>query len=272
MNCRASRHYGISFLDFSLTRWRGNANLRKTNTILRTMASVASRSSVKALFKRLPPRRIPKVVLLIESSRSSGRSLLAGIADYTRHHGPWTYYWEPAGLEEAWPHLQGLDADGIILRDVDVVDEVLAMGLPAIVVGHRRREIPGLANVTTDQEHIGQIAAEHLLERGFRHFAFCGFKDAPWSATRRQMFERHVQEAGFKLAKFDALQHQDRSSWKKQLHTMADWLRSLPRPLGLMACNDDNGQHVIEACKFAGLQVPDEIAVLGTDNDELVCE
>jgi LacI family transcriptional regulator len=220
----------------------------------------------------VPPQRIPKVVLLIESSRSSGRNLLAGIADYTRHHGPWAYYWEPGGLAEARPHLRSLDADGIILRDVDVIQEVLALGLPAIVVGHRHREIPGLANVVTDTERIGHMAAEHLLERGLRHFAYSGFKNTPWSELRGEMFARKIETAGFSVATYAAPAHPDRHSWKKELQRMAEWLRSLPRPLGLMACNDDNGQHVIEACKIAGLRVPDEISVLGTDNDELVCE
>ena len=59
---------------------------------------------------------------------------------------------------------------------------------------------------------------------------------------------------------------------KNEDHFIADWLRSLPKPIGLMACNDDRGQHVIEACKLAGLRVPDEVAVIGADNDELVCE
>src|SRR5262249_52192067 len=59
---------------------------------------------------------IPRVVLLIESSRASGRSLLRGIADYARLHGPWAFYWEPGGLEKAWPQLEYLRADGIILR------------------------------------------------------------------------------------------------------------------------------------------------------------
>src|SRR5512147_3218904 len=104
--------------------------------------------------------KVPKVFLLIESSRSSGRSLLRGIADYARHHRPWTFYWEPGGLEKAWPQLKTLGADGIILRDVEKMDDVLAYGVPAVVVGHSRQEIPGLANVITDSDAIGVMAAE----------------------------------------------------------------------------------------------------------------
>src|SRR5208283_3842499 len=118
--------------------------------------------------------KIPKVLLLVESSRGSGRSLLRGIANYVHHHGPWSFYWEPVGLEKFWPKLQTLDLDGIILRDVDKLDEVLALGIPAVVIGHGRKEVSCLVNVVTDSEVIGRMAAEHLLSCGFKQFAFCG--------------------------------------------------------------------------------------------------
>src|SRR5215510_454056 len=85
--------------------------------------------------------RIPRIILLVESSRESGRALLRGIANYAHHHGPWSFYWEPGGLEKAWPALQEMEANGIILRDVKQVDEALASGLPAVVIGHRQSEI-----------------------------------------------------------------------------------------------------------------------------------
>ena len=137
--------------------------------------------------------RVPCVVLLIESSRASGRSLLTGIAAYARHHGPWAFYWEPAGLEQARPRLQNLDAQGIILRDIDAVEEVVALGIPAVVIGHSRQEIPGLVNVVTDSAKIGTLAAEHLLDRGFRHFAYCGYTETPWSQKRGEVFQRGLR-------------------------------------------------------------------------------
>jgi LacI family transcriptional regulator len=212
------------------------------------------------------------VVLLIESSRSSGRGLLRGIADYARHHGPWAFYWEPGGLEKAWPQLKTLDADGIILRDVEKMDDVLAYGLPAVVVGHSKREIPGLANVITDSEAIGVLAAEHLLSRGFRQFAYCGFEDLPWSVLRGESFCHRIAKAGFQTHAYAIPAAAQLPSWRGERYYMADWLKSLPKPLGLMACNDDRGEQVIEACKIAGLNVPDEVAIIGADNDELVCD
>ena len=136
---------------------------------------------------------IPRVLLLVESSRGSGRSLLRGIAHYAHHHGPWSFYWEPGGLEKAWPKLKTLDLDGIILRDVDKLEEVVAFGIPAVVIGHGRAEVSCLLNVVTDSERIGRMAAEHLLACGFKKFAYCGCRasleeNATWSELRRQCF------------------------------------------------------------------------------------
>ncbi|HRY48289.1 MAG TPA: DNA-binding transcriptional regulator [Candidatus Paceibacterota bacterium] len=219
---------------------------------------------------------VPKVVLLLESSRASGRALLCGVASYAHHHGPWSFFWEPAGLEKAWPLLRTLDADGLILRDVENVDEVLASGIPAVVVGHSRTEIPGLVNVVTDSQTIGRMAAEHLLNAGFRVFGYCGMaysdtERTPWSQQRGESFSRRIAEAGFEthFYRFPAAR-EELSGSADRLH-MARWLESLPKPAGIMACNDDRGQQVIEACRLARLNVPDQVAVIGVDNNELIC-
>jgi LacI family transcriptional regulator len=211
------------------------------------------------------------VILLIESSRASGRDLLRGVASYSHHHGPWSFYWEPGGLEKAWPVLRTLDANGVILRDVEKLDEVLAQGIPAVVIGHRQQEVPGLVNVVTDSEAIGRMAAEHLLHCGFRHFAFCGVEERPWSQLRGEFFAARIREAGLETLFYEVPPARQADSWRGERQSMAAWLAGLPKPLGLMAANDERGQQVIEACRIAGLQVPDEIAVIGSDNDEVVC-
>ncbi len=219
--------------------------------------------------------RIRKVVLLIESSRGSGRALLKGIAKYSHDHEPWSFYWEPGGLEKAWPKLKSLDLQGMILRDVGKLEEALAFGIPTVVVGHSRAEVAGLANVVTDSENIGLMGAEHLLACGFRHFAYCGLKDSPlehatWSRLRELGFAKRIERAGFKFCSF-TISGFPTHSMQQERKAIARWLRSLPRPVGLMACNDDCGAQVMEACKLAGLPVPDAVGVIGADNDEVVC-
>jgi LacI family transcriptional regulator len=220
--------------------------------------------------------RIPKVLLLVESSRGSGRSLLRGIAHYAHHHGPWSCYWEPAGLEKARPNLKALDLDGIILRDVEKLEEVLAFGIPAVVIGHGRTEVSGLVNVVTDSAKIGQVAAEHLLACGFKRFAYCGCRhsfqeDVPWSELRSQSFADRIRQAGWSTENFPQPQSSGGSSWLQERGQMAAWLKSLPKPVGLMAANDDRATQVVEACKVAGVMVPSEVGIIGVDDDEVVC-
>ncbi|HEY5296655.1 MAG TPA: DNA-binding transcriptional regulator [Verrucomicrobiae bacterium] len=222
-------------------------------------------------------KKIPTIGLLIESSRASGRALLCGIAKCAHHYGPWSFYWEPGGLEKAWPKLKALDVNGIILRDVDKLEEVLDLGVPAVIIGHSKTEVPNMVNVVTDSSAIGKIGAEHLLNCGFKHFAFCGYGNVSsspleresftWSDLRKESFERRIRKAGFEVNPYTILS----ATWREESRRMAAWLQSLPKPVGLMACNDDCGRQVIEACKLANLSVPDAVGVLGADNDEVVC-
>jgi LacI family transcriptional regulator len=228
----------------------------------------------------MPVKKIPAIGLLIESSRASGRAMLCGVAKCAHHYGPWAVYWEPGGLEKGWPRLKALDVDGIILRDVDKLEEVAALGIPAVVIGHSKTEIPNMVNVVTDSVAVGRIGADHLLKCGFKHFAFCGYSDPEslnlppesfsWSALRQESFTAHLRNSGFKTYGYTTLSP-TAHTWRKEHQRMAAWLRSLPKPVGVMACNDDCGRHVIEAAKLANLAVPDDVGVLGADNDEVVC-
>ena len=160
--------------------------------------------------------------------------------------------------------------DGIILRDVDKIKEVLDLKIPAVVIGHSQTEVPNLVNVVTDSSAIGQIGAEHLLQCGFKHFAYCGYTGVPWSDLRLKFFRQHIRKAGFEVHIY-AGSVPTTNVWHKERHNMAAWLQSMPKPIGLMTCNDDCGQQVIESCKLAHLAVPDSVGVLGADNDEVVC-
>jgi LacI family transcriptional regulator len=116
------------------------------------------------------------------------------------------------------------------------------------------------------------MVAEHLLERGFTNFGFCGFDEAYWSQTRSQRFCETIAQAGHKTYLFKSGNQRRKPSWNQELRAIASWLRSVPKPFAVMACNDTRARHVIEACKEASLKVPEEVAIIGANNDETVCE
>lgn len=220
-------------------------------------------------------RARPKVALIVETSLASGRDILRGIAQYIREHGPWSVYHEPRGLEEDVPRwLARWRGDGIIARVQTrrIAEAVLETGLPVVDVLGLVPEA-GLPLVHVDDRAISELAAEHLLERGFREFGFCGISGAPWAEARRRYFEEAVKQAGCTCSSCilppDARRY---VSWEKQIEQLVGWIADLPRPVGIMVCNDPRGELVMEACRRLDVAVPEQAAIIGVDNDEPICE
>ncbi|WP_165231950.1 AraC family transcriptional regulator [Aquisphaera insulae] len=224
--------------------------------------------------------RIPKVALLIETSRGYGRGLLRGIVRYARLHGPWGFYLTPGDFAQVLPRMQSWGGTGIIARveTAAVARAILESGLPAIALDLAEEEmrpehpLGHLAEVESDSAGAGRLAAEHLLGLGFRNHAYVGTGDRVWSLRRRAAFVDRIREAGFEPHVYEPPRSARDRSWGREQPILSDWLCRLPRPAGLMACDDDRGRQVLEACRAGGLVVPEQIAVVGVDDDELLCE
>ncbi len=216
-----------------------------------------------------------KVILLLATSRAHARGLLYGIGKYSRLHGPWIFDMAPPFYREPGTvsRLKKWGPDGVIAPDAKENKEIIAMGLPTIVYRMAKERIPDLPAIIADDKMVGIMAAEHLLDRGFRKFAYCGIEPRPWSQARSESFSKRILEAGFPTDLFsrkDKLKSRD--SFDRQQNLLSDWLKSLPKPVGVMAGNDVCGRYVMQACRVAGLNVPDEVAVIGVDNDSLICD
>jgi len=221
----------------------------------------------------------PKVALLVETSSSYGRGLLRGIAKYARLHGPWSFYVEPGALEDGKPlPLDDWGVDGIIARihTRKAADEILKADVPTVDLDYVLPDLfPwGIAN---NDENVGELAADHLINCGFKHFAFCGWTQADdstafWEGARERRFRKVIKDAGFDVLNYDWPEKKADRIWAKEQKHLAAWIESLPKPIGLMAANDQRGRHVIEAARIAEVKVPDEVAVIGVDNDEVMCE
>jgi LacI family transcriptional regulator len=224
--------------------------------------------------------RTPKVALLVETSRGYGRALLRGVVRYARLHGPWAFHLRPGDFEQDVPRLREWGGTGIIARieTPEVARAVLRAGVPTIALDLAEAEhaaghpLSRLGEVASDSRGAARLAAEHLLERGFRHFAFVGTPGRVWSDRREAAFVDRLRESGCAVAIYRPPgERRGVAPLREQPH-LARWLAALPRPAGVMACHDDRGREVLEACRVAGLAVPDEVAVIGVDNDELLCE
>ena len=223
---------------------------------------------------------IPRVALLIETSREYGREVLRGVMRYARLHGPWAFHITPGDFLQSVPKIKQWGGTGIISRiETPAIGKaLLATKLPIVAMDLDRAQLKSdsllsrCSELSSDSRHSAELAAEHLLERGFRNYGFVGVADRIWSQRREEAFRAAIQEAGFDPYVYPLPRRKVDRQWDREQTILEDWLRGLPKPLGLMACNDDRGRQVMEACRGAGLQVPEQAAVVGVDNDELLCE
>ncbi|MFP6762480.1 MAG: DNA-binding transcriptional regulator [Planctomycetaceae bacterium] len=217
----------------------------------------------------------PRVAVLVETSTSWGTQLVRGIANYSHEQGPWFFYLEPRGRYERLRLPTDWDGDGIIARVTSqaMVDEITASGIPAVNVSWYDFGADSIARCTVDENRSGRMAAEHFLERGFIHFAYCGALRRPGYVDRfGQSFVDALSGAGHDCEVYRPRRSaHDPRAWLAQLTDLCSWLDGLPKPIGMLAWNDVRGRQVTEACQYADIAVPEEVAVLGAEDDELMC-
>lgn len=213
-------------------------------------------------------------MLIVETSLAYGREVLRGISDYVVEHRPWSMYVdlreliiEPPKWIDQW------EGDGIISRSTtpELAERLQKLKIPTVDLTDIYGDM-GLPHIWTDNRKVGEMAAIHLLERGFRNFGYCSFTGHDWAARRLDGFREALRQADCTVdvleSPWEATQTE---SWEDQQRAITDWLSQLPRPLGVFACNDMRGQHVLDACRRINASVPEEIAVIGVDDDDLIC-
>lgn len=220
-----------------------------------------------------------KVFLSIEQNRGYGRGLISGITHYSKLYGPWNfytgtpfYYRQTKKSQKTFEMVRQWCPDGIIMREDADIDSIIALGIPAIFITYTTVKIPGFISLEGDHKVSGKLAAEHFLGRGFKHFAYCGVPGKYWSVFRGESFQKRVVQAGHDVHFFPFLKSESKINLVNDQEKLKKWLLELPKPVGLMTCTDDRAQNVIEACKACNLHVPEDVAVVGVDNDELLCD
>jgi LacI family transcriptional regulator len=215
------------------------------------------------------------VAVIVETSNSYARDILRGIHDYARSRR-WTLYLTEHGRHEIDESFAGgWTFDGIIARieTASMARIVTAMAVPTVDVSAARL-VEGIPWVETDDEAITKMALDHLRDCGLQNFAFFGDPFYNWSIWRQEAFERilghtdAVRSSIFNLP----TRTEPQVRWWTQREAIRAWLDSLPKPVGIFACYDGCGQPLLEICRYYEIKVPDDVAIVGVDNDELLCE
>lgn len=212
-----------------------------------------------------------RVALLIETSKGYGRGVLRGIGRYTRTRGDWEITVDERGLESPIPAwLESWDGDGAITRSESLDLPRVARRSGARVVHLGGRIHPDFPAVTSRESSIGELAIEHFRDRGFETLGFLGVRGARWSRNRRDAFVARARLHGLEP---EILEISPRERPRGPGASLVEgWLREVRPPAAIFAAYDVLGIRVLETCRRLGLAVPEQVAVLGVDNDDLLCE
>ena len=224
-----------------------------------------------------------RILFLTDFSEAYARNLLLGIARYAHAVGQaWSLCRLPLsirdkfGIEAVIDLAKKMRADAVIgqFYNTDNVELFARNGIITIAQDFKAR-FTTIPNITGPHFLAGKMGAEYFAKKGFRHFAFYGTRDVVWSDERMQGFRETVRAANPSFT-FSALcKNTQNALWDYDTNQLVTWLQSLPKPVAIMACDDNHAYHITEACQQreggGRLRIPDDIAVLGVDNDETIC-
>lgn len=223
-------------------------------------------------------RKPRRVALILDTNMPYQRKIIRGVAAYAQESGHWSLYVEENPLDKL-PDLRTWRGHGIITSFTErrYAEAVRGLNIPVIGVegGYGWYDpASGIPYCGSDNEAVARMAAEHLLGQGFRRLAYVGMprnRYNLWSVKRARAFKQRAAEAQVPCSLY-AGRHLTTRKWNDLQRGLVKWLRSLAKPVGVMAANDVRARHVLEACRTLGVRVPEEVAVIGVDNDELMCE
>ncbi|MDO5581904.1 MAG: DNA-binding transcriptional regulator, partial [Planctomycetia bacterium] len=226
------------------------------------------------------PRRTT-IYLLLEMSRQFTREIFHGMIRWSNIYGPVSFVAATGGdLCQSLPQLGSRENIGLIARlpTPGVVEAVQKIKIPLITIEPSVEEYVQIkqqlqiSEIVSNSPAIAQLGFDHFRARGFRQFGFCGLPHRIWSSNRQEAFIKCAEDADCPCSVYPIPKDAENLSPEKERPHLAAWLQSLPKPIAILCCNDDRGAQLIQVCQEYDILVPDEVAVLGVDNDELLCE
>lgn len=223
-----------------------------------------------------------RVLMMTDFSESYANKLLSGIMRYSHEHEPWTVCKVPLSLRDSGRMQELVDfatrwkADAVIgqFRSGDPVEGFLDRGIITLAQDFQQR-FPNLINISGDYYLSGEMAADYFIEKGVRYFAFYGIPGMVWSEERLEGFSARIRE---RLPDATVSVHMKTSLqeiWWYDTDSLTEWLAALPKPVAILGCDDNIAYQIIEAITQVGredMRIPDDILVMGVDNDASVCQ
>ena len=219
-----------------------------------------------------------RVLIISDFTESFSHKLLAGLVDYSRQKEQWIVrrmppeYKAQLGIPGVIRVAKEWEVDAVIgqFEPTDDIGLFAQNGIVAIAQDYKKK-FTTIPNITADYLGTGKMAAHYFIERGFRNYGFFGMNDVCWSDERCEGFRREIEAAGFGDSFYAYRMQEIDMVWYYQRNRLREWLQSIPKPVAIMACDDNQGSNLIEACHSVGIKIPSEVSVIGVDNDEALC-
>jgi LacI family transcriptional regulator len=219
-----------------------------------------------------------KLLFITDFTESFAYALLKGIIRYSGQTEQWVVcrmppaYKRKVGLPRVVKWAKKWGADVVIGQfEADEPVELFRQnGIVAIAQDYKAK-FSSIPNITGDYLLTGRMAADLYLHKGFRNFAYFGYKNVCWSEERCAGFRQRIEEAGLGDHFYLYDRQEIDNLWYYAAPELKKWLHSLPKPVAVMACDDNQGNALIEACNDAGVKIPSDLSVIGVDNDEIIC-
>ena len=242
---------------------------------------LANRTKPEYDYNMLKASSIPRVAILVPLSLKGHLDVFEGILDYVRLRGPWQLYrMEGRPGEQRLLDLKKWGCSGLIIGECTPEEAKffvrlrvpLAVFEPSPEMRQSSHPLAGKPALLTDSHAIGVLAARFFLERHYSRFAFVGEShDLYWSRERGEGFLKTLEAAGANCSLYPSPSAGERKDWAAEQQRMQSWLKALVKPVALFAAMDGRARQVLDACMSAGISVPQEIAVLGVDDDPFIC-
>lgn len=218
--------------------------------------------------------RVLEVAVLVETDYSWGRSVVQGIADYSSKFGPWNLLTDPRDYSRRWSLPDRWRGDGIIARISTPLqlEEISETGLPTVNVDDVYPELPGMGQIRTNEAERAKMALSHFQGRGLKHFAYYAPPSNEYSKECEKAFVAELNEQNLACHVYKPGYRVTRRIGRDEQHTRVHrWLSHLPRPVAIFTVDARRGRELTEICSMEGISVPDEVAILAAETDELIC-
>ena len=217
-----------------------------------------------------------KILVLIDSSTQFSRHFLSGLIQYANENGSWTFYRLPSyykslyGKDGITERIHEWEIDAVIAQwEYEEVDFLEQLNIPVFLQSYKNSN-SRFSKIAGDYQKVGYMAANFFKNRGFNNFAYYGNTDFYWSKARADGFRQEIEKLKGNFYYFESETLND-MHWSSSHIALNEWLLSLPKPVALLACDDNFALQVSEMCKVNNIIIPDELSLLGVDNDQLIC-